>query len=322
MAVSLATCPRCGSRLEEKDTHCTICGIDLSAYRDPALRPFLADSAETASLPFGEPLTHPYPGSIAEAAPVPFDYMHLTRPARVEEPLNTANTRLIIASLIAVGSAVMLLFNLWMLLSEMRDYNRLMNEGVVTTAVITNRVEEEGDDSTDYYIHYQFKAPVGGVSKQFQKKHRVSYGLYSQARVGQPIEVVYWPGNPAVTGIKSELRSAYIVYLIWSGISGLILVSGMFNVLVAGRSTDHLDELHRNGQRIHGVVFDRWKQQDEDDENTKYCIAYAFQSNDGKVMTSANYVSYDDYARYREGTAVFVRYLPNNPRISMIEKPV
>lgn len=300
MAVSLATCPRCGTRLEEEVTRCNTCGIDLSAYRDPALRPFLASVTDAT-------------------ASVSFDYTYLPRPESVEAPLNTANVRFLFASLMAVIGAAVLLFNVWTLLSGMRDHNRLMNEGAVARAIITRLTEEDNDDTTEYYIHYRFEAPVGGVIKPFQKKQKVSYGLYRRARVGQPIEVVYWPGNPELAGIKSELRPEYMQPAIWIGISAIILVAGMVNVLAAGRAADHLDELRDRGQVTHGVIFAQWKERDSDGDET-YCIAYAFQSNDGNIITRANKVDYDLYRRYDRGTAVRIRYLPNNPQISMIEE--
>ncbi len=199
MAVSLATCPRCGTRLEEEVTHCNTCGIDLSAYRDPVLSPFLTGVSDAT-------------------ASVPFNYTYLPRPESVEAPLNTANVRFIFASLMAVIGAVVLLFNLWTLLSGMRDYNRLMNEGAVARAIITRLEEEYYDAGKEYYIHYRFEAPVGGVIKPFQKKHKVSYSLYSRVPLGRPIEVVYGPGKPELTGFESELRPEYTQPAIWIGI--------------------------------------------------------------------------------------------------------
>ncbi|MGB9632594.1 MAG: hypothetical protein ACPL8I_04660 [Chloroflexaceae bacterium] len=312
MAVSLATCPRCGTRLEEGVTHCNTCGIDLSAYRDPALRPFLADAIALAD-------ATAMAGTTAATASVPFDYTYLPRPKTVEAPLKTPGMHLVIASLAAVIGAVLLLFNVWGLLSGMRDYNRLMNEGVFTRAIITRLEAESYDTGNEYYIHYRFEAPVGGEVKPFQKKQDVSGDLYQRARVGQPIEVVYWPADPNVTGIKSELRPEYMLYWIWIGIWAFWLVSWMVGVLRLSRRADHLDELRNRGQITQGVVFDRWMEQDSDGDKI-YCIAYAFQSNDGNIITRAEKIDYDLYRRYERGTAVRIRYLPDNRQISMIEQ--
>lgn len=92
----------------------------------------------------------------------------------------------------------------------------------------------------------------------------------------------------------------------------------MIAIRRSSRSADLYDKVHLKGHRTNGVIFDRWTTTN-DDGDTTYYIAYAFQTDDARIITRAEYSRYEQYIRYYEGDVVPVRYLPANPRIAMID---
>lgn len=192
MAVSLTACPRCGAQLEGQVTYCPVCGINLSLYLEP-------------------PHHHPSVGANAQAhdsaSSVPFDYRRLSRPSVVDAPLSKARHSIRVAFLWTLGSTLLLLVSIWHLLSDMRDYNRLVNEGVTVQAIITRLEEDDDGDTVSYSLYYQFEAPFRGEIKRFQRSQDIPFELYNRLKVNQRIEVIYWPKDPKVSSLKSELHS-------------------------------------------------------------------------------------------------------------------
>ena len=75
--------------------------------------------------------------------------------------------------------------------------------------------------------------------------------------------------------------------------------------------------LSRYGRSIQDRVLDRWTDTDSDN-NTVYCVAFRFTPLDHTQVTKVEYnrAAYDSLL---PGDPVWVRYLPDRPRVARLE---
>ncbi len=83
------------------------------------------------------------------------------------------------------------------------EYFRLSSAGVTTLATVVDRYTSESDDSTDYYIVYEFRysKPDGEPVVQ-RDEDRVSFDEYKRLGQGMKIQVIYDPNDPTISSVK------------------------------------------------------------------------------------------------------------------------
>jgi hypothetical protein len=135
---------------------------------------------------------------------------------------------------------------------------------------------------------------------------------------------LYAASGPSISAIKATFgRPIPLGTLIFTGVGGLLLIFGLWLLYDSLRGVYQLNRLGSQGCQTEGVIFDRWVDINQIDENQTtmgYFVAFAFRvpmrgsPMDGKVITRAerNEKAYD---RYHTGDPLTIRYLPEDPSI-------
>lgn len=84
-----------------------------------------------------------------------------------------------------------------------RNSLRLANEGEVATGAVLGKDwresrDSDGDRTTTYYVRFHFGTLTG---ERIEDENSVSYDIYRDAEIGDPIEVKYWPADPMLNEI-------------------------------------------------------------------------------------------------------------------------
>jgi hypothetical protein len=210
-------------------------------------------------------------------------------------------------------SAIFVVAGIWFYISGYMQYNRLVQEGVPAWAVITKLEIDNSDDSTSYYVYYQFRAKANGDVSRFDDHDSVSSSLYNSLKTGQQIEILYAASDPTTTVIKSELKAPNVLFsLAFSGMGGVFVLIGLAMLYGGIKAQGHLRQLRSQGRQARAFLFDRWRDTDSDGDPT-YFVAFAF-TVDLHIITHAeqNKILYD---KYQIGDWLAVRYLPGTPSI-------
>jgi hypothetical protein len=290
-AIPASTCKQCGAASERNATHCAYCGAELPRQPAASVRP-------------------PEP----EVAALPNDVAQLLaranlKPPVASQPLESAGCMFIFAVSWILFSAVFVIFG--------ARYNRLLREGVTTTAVVTRLETRSGEDSDNYYVHYQFSAKVHGDTTRFENRHSVSHAFYRKLAVGQTVEVLYAASAPHTSVIKTEFKRPGPSGWIFSALGGFFVLIGVVLLLNAAKSMRNLQLLRRRGRQAKGIVFARRQEKDSNGDPTYY-VAYAFRpAKEAKILTHAEY-NKRLYDEYQVGAPVLIRYLPEDPKVCQV----
>lgn len=135
------------------------------------------------------------------------------------------------------------------------------------------------------------------------------------------------PSNPANSQIREQLSAPSVLYAIWLA----ILLAGLayfllFRLPSVLSRRNQLQRVLREGQRTRAIVFDRWIQQEADDDDGtpsfSYHLAYAFRAVDSlgqaRLVTRGEQVSKEEYETTPIGTVRQAAYLPENPAACLL----
>jgi hypothetical protein len=177
--------------------------------------------------------------------------------------------------------------------NELNEFFRLSSAGVITSATVVDRYTRESDDSTNYYIVYEFRysKPDGEPVVQ-RDKDRVSFDKYERLEPGMQIEVFYDPNDPTISALQHPnifdlvLRSSFS--FLWLGlVAFLLLVVISFASFIGGR------RFARHGQLIYGTLTSISGDTDEDDDFI-IDMHYQFTTPDGRTLQKREQLTRND----------------------------
>ncbi len=195
---------------------------------------------------------------------------------------------------LGIGIVVTLFFLLPMTISSWIEYFRLSSAGVTTPATVVDRRISTSDDSTSYYITYEFRyvQPNGEPAVQ-RGEDDVSSGEYERLEPGTQIEIFYDPNDPAISDMQPPniLDPALITgfMIAWSGLWNGVLGFMSYGVLAAARKER---KLARHGQLIHGTLT-RISGDTDSDGDFLVDLHYRFVTPQGREINASekNYVN-------------------------------
>lgn len=157
---------------------------------------------------------------------------------------------------LGIGIFVTLFFLLPMTITGWIEYVRLRDAGVTTPATVVDRYISESDDSTSYYIVYEFRhtLPNGEPAVQ-QDEDSVSSDEYDRLEQGMQIEIIYDPNDPTISDMQPPdifepvLMTGFTIIWagFWNGMSGFM----SYGLLAAAWKER---KLTREGQLVHGTL--------------------------------------------------------------------
>ncbi len=129
---------------------------------------------------------------------------------------------------------------------EARKANRLDNDGVLTTAMITGRDIEvrrdsDGDRKTTYYVSFSY--PVAGANRS--ARDAVSRAYYDQAIAGETRQMRYWRKDPSV--LELEIGSTAKTHRILQIFAALLLAGSGALLLTEWRLANRAVRLRDRG---------------------------------------------------------------------------
>ena len=186
----------------------------------------------------------------------------------------------------------------------------LHEEGIQLDAqVIRKEISEvcsEGSCSDAYFIEYLF---VTQNEQQIIGKERVDRTHYEATPIGGGWPVVYLRSEP--TTYESRYRATTLLTNTRYMVYGCLFVSlGFFIYWVVDRLRKY--HFQRKSKLIQGVITQRWRE--SSDDGACYYIAYNFPG--GEETKAA--LSFNQYQQQKVGSSLTIRYLPSNPRRSLL----
>ncbi len=225
---------------------------------------------------------------------------------------------LVVFSLFWTGlSLIFLIFPLVMFWQELQVYILLNNTGDNAEAVIIDRRIDYDSEGDDYYVIYQFTAPLPqGDRKHFSREQSVDRNSYDDLPPESRITVVYAPSDPTVSRLQDWLGPPYYL-LIVAALGALFVLIGMVLFISGWQGIMEARKLSRRGQLIQGTLIDRWTDKDSDGDPV-YCVAFEFVLPGRPRVTRAEY-NQEAHDLLEIGDPVSVRYLPQQPHICRLE---
>lgn len=301
------TCPRCGATLSEGTTLCSYCGTKVSLSQTSSISQATQPAAASPSFSGHDNL----PAELARLqAPKP------------SQPPEASGCNLFFSLGWTLFSALFLFLGVGMYIRDSIAYNRLSSEGLRTAAIITDLEVRPEDDSDSYYVYYQFLARIQGDTANFQGSDEVGSAFFNRLRVGQTIEVFYWPADPSLSAVKAELKPPSMTLLLcFGGMGGLFTLIGLVMIFSSFMGIVNTIRLRLGGQVARGTVFKKWTETDSDNDTT-YFVAFAFRAeipDKGVLLIPHAEQNKKIYDNVPVGGTLTVRYLPDNPKICLTE---
>ena len=215
-------------------------------------------------------------------------------PANPDESLTTA-------WLLLIASVAILCGVLWFgAFPEIR----LAAEGREVSGQVTGRHTESGR-STSYYLHYSFVDADGGARVALG---RVAFETYRDARLGDPITVVYVPSAPGIQRPASYDERIWIALLV--GMFGAILLSAVYMVWRARRVRSITAALADRAVRTRATV----KRVSKEWGGQAMRINYHYDDAEGSTRWGRSPRLYaEEAAAYAPGSSATIAYDPNDP---------
>lgn len=196
---------------------------------------------------------------------------------------------------------------------------RLTSEGEAVTGEVlgkdwrTSR-DSDGDTSTSYYVRFSFDTRTG---EYFEDENSVSYEIYSNAEIGDPIEVNFWPGDPMLNEIDPN-SNIFIASLL--GLLGLpfFLVGATFVTLHARFVLGAIKTRDR-GEQVEAVVTEH-QRSGLTVNNTRY---YRLHWRDERDNTGKSRPAHPSkLVDYPQGSKISVYINPRSPQNGVWEGDV
>lgn len=230
MSVPMETCQNCGAAVPTGTARCLSCGS--------AVRNLKAESSGQA-----EPRL-----AAGEQIQIPPEFLDLKRP-EVQQPLTGSFFSLLLKVSFALLGAIFLMLAIGGHVLESNTYRQLTQEGVVVQGLVRSLRVEEDDDSTTYYVDYQFTAPINGDPTRIQGSQSVSSDLYRSLREGQTVPVRYAASDPYLSTLEADFGPPNIIYpLVIGGTGALGALVGLAMAIYFFRNMRDLRRLRMHGR--------------------------------------------------------------------------
>lgn len=212
-----------------------------------------------------------------------------------------------------------LFFVITMVGSTIRDIQQkqaLQQSGQRVQASVLFTNTESDDDSTSYYLTYQYLyTPRNGDPVPYSNRESVSREVYEKTKQGERVEVIYLPADPKVVRLIGNHR----IEPLWIALSGLFLLvwSSLFcgvpiAILVgAAQTAKRRKRMGTGGQLLQGqVTF--WSGDVDSDGDYMIKLKYEFHDPFGRLVedkVSGQYNSLKGKLQPHPGTPVAIWYL-------------
>lgn len=218
---------------------------------------------------------------------------------------------------LATGLLLGLMVGLPWWMQEYKELTALRTSGIKAEAIVTHKRVDRSGDYDSYYLTYAYEAssPDGDGRLQLEREETVNPSLYKAVEKGGKVSIVYAPDDPAVSRVVDigiqDWAPVVLVSLVALGALGLCLrlASLTFRQYLQAR------KLGRFGESTEGTVVDTWIHKDDEGFKT-HCIIYQFDEGIQVVQT----VKKKEFEKLAVGTSVTVRYLPDDPTCSRMER--
>ncbi len=230
------TCPSCGGQNPRQSATCTFCGADQTGS---------GSSAEQATTRSASPLTDP--------AVFIIDPDHVKRFQRKGWGVGMQGClTLFLIPFVLVG-----LFMVGYLLNSLREQVALDQRGMEIAGRVTDKTISSGD-SDSYYVHYQFEVE----GRTWADRVSLDEDVYDRMEVGQPVDVRYVQGDPAISvlvGVAygSEIPFLFVFSICWNGFAWLMFIGSIVHSVQQRR-------LYKEGRVIAGEVLTAKGEHDSD----------------------------------------------------------
>ncbi len=344
MPQTLTHCPSCGAALatapgQPAPNRCAHCG---SALRPTPMTPATPGQKDTddaflwleslaqkqGARPEELAALHQTDTTTAAAGRLPPEYRGLKRPTPTPSvPVSMAVN--INAIGIIIFGAVWVFMVISFAVSGMNTffkanarYSRLTAEGVTAQGTITRLEVDDSDDSTNYYVYYQFIGSAHGDATAVDGYQSVSSSFYGRLEKGQTIDILYAASDPQVNTIQAvfgppdmSTNAFFLMVPVLFALMGVGLMVFGFTSLMRPR------RLRSRGLLTRAFIFDRWTVESSESP-TQHVVAFAFKANGRKgqpqVFTHAE-DNHPVYLKCQVGDTLAVRYLPEKPSVCWVE---
>jgi hypothetical protein len=194
-------------------------------------------------------------------------------------------------------------------------YSSLLRDGQHAQGEVTGVIVDRDAEPVRYFIEYRYQTSVGGELAVYSDQAQVPSTMADALHVGQPVDVIYLPAAPAVSGLDGALAPPDLVFpLVMGGVGLLFVLIGAYIFKNAFAGLSILSRLERHGLETEAVVFDKWQE-----DGSSY-LAYAFEISTPRgpqriTRAEANSKAYQKLAL---GDRTRVKFLPNDPESSLL----
>jgi hypothetical protein len=230
------TCRSCGGQNPRPSATCTFCRAEQTGS---------GLSAEQATTRSPSPLTDP--------AVFIIDREHVKRFQRGGRGFGAQGClTLFLIPFVLIG-----LFMVGFLLNSLREQVALDQRGMEIAGRVSDKTISSGD-SDSYYVHFQFEAE----GRTWTDRVSLAEDIYDRTEVGQPVEVRYVQGDPAISVLVGVPTSAEIPFLFvfsvcWNGFAWTMFIGSIVHSLKQRR-------LYQEGRVITGEVLAAKGERDSD----------------------------------------------------------
>lgn len=230
------TCRSCGGQNPRESAICTFCGAEQTGSGLPT---------EQATTRSPSPLTDP--------AVFIIDRDHVKRFQRGGRGFGTQGClTLFLIPFVLIG-----VFMVGFLLNSLREQVSLDRRGMEIAGRVTDKTISRGD-SDSYYVHYQFEVE----GRTWTDRLSLDEDVYDRMEVGQPVEVRYVQGDPAISVLVGVATGSQIPFLFffsicWNGFAWLMFIGSIIHMVQQRR-------LYREGQVVTGEVLTAKGERDSD----------------------------------------------------------
>ncbi len=228
----------------------------------------------------------------------------------------------------AVVLSALTLLTLFNLGTEWLNYRQLVERGVAAQATVLEKNQHyQTEDALEYEAVYQFYGAGQRPDDRLPGAQRHQRRALRPPEGGKQNRGGLRPRQSRQLQIRENLSAPSPLYAVWLS----ILLAGLAYFLLFRLPTvlarrNQLQRVLREGQRTRAIVFDRWIQQEADDDDGtplfSYHLAYAFRTVDSRgrarVVTRGEQVSKEEYEKTPIASVRQAAYLPENPAACLL----
>ncbi len=167
----------------------------------------------------------------------------------------------------------------------------ILGPTVKAEGLIVDRKVVKGDESTFYYIIYEYVVN----DQRFRRQESVNSSLYDRAVPGVRLRIEYLSTNPSVARIEGSTREASFVVLAVLLIILLMILLVVVVLVSQARESRRQRERLKKGKPIKGQVLQVRTEEREDSDGDRYTatiLRVRFQTPQGRIIEGEESHSY------------------------------